>query len=515
MSRFEPSETARIASGVMARRLRQRIVHSAPLELAGPAFSEPDVRPRGAVHRLALLFVSLTIFSGFFVVFEPAPYDALMMGLMVLLPAMGLAALNRPLLVYMVLWLLVVVFGFIACIAARDPALAIPHMVVTLYLVLSSIVIAAFVAKRPQTHARRVFRATTAAALLSAVTGIAGYLELFPGAKEWFTLFDRATGSFKDPNVFAPFLVPPILYLLHQALSNRLRGALLPIAGIGVLGTALLLSFSRGSWTNLVVGLAVYAAVMMLTARSNWLRFKLISMVTVVAIIGLGIVFAAIQSDSRLLSERATLTQSYDEGPEGRFGGQAKAFDYALKNPWGLGALQFDGFLHPEQPHNVYISQFLNGGWIGGFIYLALLAASLVLGFQAVLKGRAQSPLLPVAYAAFAGLVVEGMVVETDHWRIFYLVMGLLWGLTFPVLDTQRLGVPRLRLAQLKSRGVCLPVLPIGWPVVPEIAVLPLGVPKRAPRIVTAASQAFKTPVPFKPKTRKREPRRRARIVVH
>ncbi len=511
MSRFEPTETARIASGVMARRMRQRVVHGASFALSGPAFTQPDVVPRGAVHRLALFLVSLTIFSGFFVVFEPAPYDAFMMGLMVLLPTMGLATLNRPLLVYLVLWLLVVVFGFVACIAAKDPTIALPHMVVTLYLVLSSVVIAAFVAKRPQAHARRLFRATTAAALLAAVTGIAGYLELFPGAKEWFTLFDRATGSFKDPNVFAPFLVPPILFLLHQALSNRLRGVLMPIAGIGVLGTALLLSFSRGSWTNLVVGLAVYGSLMMLTARSNWLRVKLISMVTVVAIIGLGLVFAAIQSDSRLFNERAALTQSYDEGPEGRFGGQAKAFNYALQNPWGLGALQFDGFLHPEQPHNVYISQFLNGGWMGGFIYLALIAASLVLGLAAVRKRRAEAPLLPVAYAAFAGLVVEGLVVETDHWRIFYLVMGLLWGLTFPVLNSQRLGVTRLRPDHLNLRGLSLPV----WPVLPELATLPLRAPKRMPRIVSPAAAGHALPQPFKAKTRKREPKRRTRIVVH
>ncbi len=511
MSRFEPSETARIATAVMARRMRQRVVHGASLALTGPAFRQPAERPIGAIHKLALFFVSLTIFSGFFVVFEPAPYDALMIGLMVLLPTMGLTALNRPLLIYLVLWLLIVVFGFIACIAANDPTLALPHMVVTLYLALSSVVLAAFVARRPVAHASRVLRATTAAALLAAVTGIAGYMELFPGAKEWFTLFDRATGSFKDPNVFAPFLVLPILFLLHQALSNRLRSALLPIAGIGVLGTALLLSFSRGSWTNLVVGLAVYAALMLLTARNNWLRFKLISMVTVVAVIGHGIVFAAIQSDSRLLNERAALTQSYDEGPEGRFGGQAKAFDYALKNPWGLGALQFDGFLHPEQPHNVYVSQFLNGGWIGGFVYLTLLAASLVLGFQSVLKRRAEAPLLPVAYAAFAGLVVEGMVVETDHWRIFYLVLGILWGLTFPVLVAQRLAAPLSRLSRLRSRDLGLP----SWPVLPEIAVLPLGAPKRKPRIIGPAAAALAMVQPFKPKTRKREPKRRGRIVVH
>ena len=77
-------------------------------------------RRMSAVHRLALLFVSLTVFSGFFVVFEPAPYDALMVALMFLLPAIGLTALNRPLIIYLALWSLIIVFGFIACLAAND-----------------------------------------------------------------------------------------------------------------------------------------------------------------------------------------------------------------------------------------------------------------------------------------------------------------------------------------------------------------------------------------------------------
>ena len=294
MKKFEPGETARIANAALARRTQRRVVHGAPAGLLLPPGMQSAPRRMSAVHRLALLFVSLTVFSGFFVVFEPAPYDALMVGLMVLLPAVGLTAFNRPLIVYLTLWLLIVVFGFAACIAANDPAIAIPHITVTLYLALSSVVMAAFVAKRPDLHAHRVFRATTAAALISAISGLAGYFELFPGAKDWFTLFDRATGSFKDPNVFAPFLVPPILFLLHRALTSRLRGAVLPVAGIGILGSALLLSFSRGSWTNLAVGLIVYGALAMLTARTNWLRFKLVALMAVVSIIGLGLVAVAV-----------------------------------------------------------------------------------------------------------------------------------------------------------------------------------------------------------------------------
>ena len=499
MNGFAVDERARRACLAMAGAPSGATSASAAQRFLPPVLraAVPEAR-KSEVHRLALMLVSLTIFSGFFVAFEPAPFDAMMIGLTVLLPCIGLVAITAANLVYLVLWSLIVVFGLIASVAANDPSTAAPHIVITLYLALGSFVIAAFVAKQPKAHARRIFRASTVGALVAALTGIAGYFDIVPGAKSLFTVFDRATGSFKDPNVYAPFLVPSIIFLLHQALSNRLRGAILPVAGIGIIGGALLLSFSRGAWINLAVGLSVYGVLTMLTARTNWLRFKLLAMVGVLAILGLGLVAVALENDSvgKLFDQRASVTQSYDEGPEGRFGGQQKAIGYVLANPIGLGALQFGGILHSEQPHNVYISQFLNGGWVGGCLYIVLIVASLTLGLRAALKRRWETPLLPVALAAFAGLAVEGMVVETDHWRIFFVVIGVLWGLTFPALTLPRRILPAM-------------------PLPATLAMLPLRQPRRAPRILGTASNMLQPIEAFRPKTRRREPRRRARIVVH
>ncbi len=495
MSRIGPDESARIASRALAQRTTAgRRIPRAPFAV------ETTAPPRkSAVHRIALFFVWLTMFSGFFVTFEPAPFDALLIGLIVLLPVVGLAAIGPAQLVHLCLWLVIVAAGFIACIMATDPLAAVPHIAVTVYLALGSVVLAAFVAKRPEAHARLIFRATTAGAMIAALTGIIGYFDVPPGANLLFTVFGRATGSFKDPNVYAPFLVPPLVYLLHQALTNRLRGLVLPLAGMGLLAGALLLSFSRGAWVNALVALTVYGLLTLLGARTNWLRVKLISLAGVLVLAGAGLVIAALASDSvsKLFDQRAAVSQSYDEGPEGRFGGQEKAIRYALENPLGLGALQFGGILHPEQPHNVYISQFLNGGWIGGCLYIALIVTGLVQGMRSLLERRPETPLLPVAYAAFAGLVVEGFVVETDHWRTFYVVLALLWGLTFPARQDARRRLPVLALPA-------------------DLAMLPMLPPRRTPRIVGRAPRIVQTvAVAYRPKTRRREPRRKARIVVH
>ena len=38
-------------------------------------------------------------------------------------------------------------------------------------------------------------------------------------------------------------------------------------------------------------------------------------------------------------------------------------------------------------------------------------------------------PYLIAAVAAFVGEVAEGFVIDTDHWRHFFLLLGMIWGL--------------------------------------------------------------------------------------
>ena len=101
------------------------------------------------VKRLALAYVWVTIaFSG--IVFsEPAPCDALMVGAIVLLPVVGLTRFTPGIALYLMLWALIVVGGFIAVTQAGVIDVPIKHMGITLYLALSSVVMAAFVLYRP------------------------------------------------------------------------------------------------------------------------------------------------------------------------------------------------------------------------------------------------------------------------------------------------------------------------------------------------------------------------------
>ncbi|MBN9354336.1 MAG: O-antigen ligase family protein, partial [Hyphomicrobium denitrificans] len=397
---------------------------------SAPAFEISDLRGghrKSAAHRIALALVWLTIVASSIVFTEPAPVDALTIGLMLLLPVVGLVDARPMLWAGFAVLLAITASGEISAALARDTGIAVSHMTVSLYLVAACFLFAAFIAKEPEKHTRLILHAYVLTGIIAALCGVAGYLNLFPGALDLFTRYGRASGPFKDPNVFGPFLVAPLLMCLRLWLNAPLRRGVLPLLAAGLLAVGILFSFSRGAWAAAAIGLAIYGYVYMITAHSNRERVKLAALVLVgIAALGM-ILIAALQSDaiSDLLEQRAALTQSYDVGPDGRFGGQAKAIGLILDNPLGIGSANFTRFYHHEEVHNVYLSMFLNSGWIGGLLYLIACAGTLIVGMRHAFKTSATSPLFLIAFAALAGNICEGVLIDSDHWRHFYLLLAL------------------------------------------------------------------------------------------
>ena len=68
-------------------------------------------------------------------------------------------------------------------------------------------------------------------------------------------------------------------------------------------------------------------------------------------------------------------------------------------------------------------------GWLGGIVYFAIVALTMALGLAHIARATPWRPLYIVAYAALAGNVVEGIVIDTDHWRHYFLMLGIIWGL--------------------------------------------------------------------------------------
>ncbi len=119
---------------------------------------------RSFVHRASLFFVWLAITSGFVVVTEPAPWDALTMGLLILLPVVGLISI-RPLLTLMLLLMMIAGAGALVGVTiAKDQTPAAIHTGVSIFLYIAAFLYAAFVARRPSVHARIILKGSLAGA---------------------------------------------------------------------------------------------------------------------------------------------------------------------------------------------------------------------------------------------------------------------------------------------------------------------------------------------------------------
>ncbi|MEO1207729.1 MAG: O-antigen ligase family protein [Pseudomonadota bacterium] len=391
----------------------------------------PEAQSKSLVHVLCLVCVWLTIASSGVVFAEPAPVDVLSCGLLLLLPAVGLIVITRSLLAMLSVWLIIAALSYLAVGFAPDIKTTTIFTMVSLYLYLAMFIFAAFVARSPVSHTELILSAWRFAAVVAAAAGIIGYLGLLPGAEAAFTKFGRAAGTFKDPNVFGPFLVVPVLYALHQVLARPLRQALVPLAVAGILTLAILLSFSRGAWLNLIIALAVFAYLSFVTAPTAGHRARIVTLLMAGMVTLCMVVVIALQDDriASLLSQRATLTQSYDVGPYGRFGGQGKAVDLILDNPLGIGALVFGTVHHNEGVHNVYLNMMLNAGWLGGGLFAIMTVMTFGLGLRHMLRATPTRPLFIVLFSAFLAHALEGLIIDTDHWRHLYLIMGMMWGL--------------------------------------------------------------------------------------
>jgi O-antigen ligase len=395
---------------------------------AAPSPAEPRLTD---VQRLGLALVWLTIATSALVFAEPAPVDVMMLAVVVLTPLLRLVRITPPLMLYLTIWLVAVAAKLIAVMNAAEPIKALTHTGVTLFLVAQAFVISAFVMKRPYKHTHLIMHAYCFAAAIAAIAALVGYFQIVPGAFDLFTKYARASGTFKDPNVFGPFLVPAILYLMHRMLTRGVTTVIWGGLWAGIMSIALLLSFSRGAWMVLGVATAIFAYLTFVTAPNNWQRVKILAAGFFAMLGCLAALVAVLQVDaiSSQLSNRATLDQSYDQGPEGRFGGQQKAQRLIVQNPFGIGAQQFAPQFHSEEPHNVYLAMFLNGGWVGGLVFALLVGLTCLYGLRHAFKRTITQPLFIVAYACFVGHAIEGFVIDLDHWRHFHLLMALIWGL--------------------------------------------------------------------------------------
>ena len=398
---------------------------------AGPAMPGLDfLRARSA--RMLDWSVALWIFSGFFVFVEPSPYE---LTFLVVLAASVVAGLGlyRSTLGLLGIILAFTPFAIVGVFQVRHGSVtdAMIFTLVTIFLMLTSYVAANYVAEKTVPRMRLVVAAYTAAAVLAAMIGTLAYLRLMPAA-DVFLLYGRARATFKDPNVFGPFLMLPAMYALQRLLlADSLKRVVMSGGVYLVLFIGVFVSFSRAAWGHFAASSLIVLALVFLLEAGGRAKVRMI-LLTMAGTLMLLVALAGLLSIPAVaeLFETRTASQDYDSGETGRFGRQGYAFELALENPLGLGPGEFSQLRITEEPHNVYVTVLHAYGWGGGLLFYLLIGVSLWKGTKLLMRPSPYRLMAIPLMATFIIVMVESAIIDTDHWRHIYLLIGLIWGLS-------------------------------------------------------------------------------------
>jgi hypothetical protein len=395
--------------------------------LISPAVYGPQLNRAGERIRAALLW--LTGFSGAFVFIEPGPYEICSLLTIILFALTGLTL--RPALMPLIGMLTLYGCGLaLGVIPVSEKTQAVTWVFVSWYLCLTAIFYAAMLGTNTRERLALLTHGCLMAAAVTSIIAILAYFHAFGGYSDLFLRYDRARGSFNDPNVLGAFLVFPALLALQRVLSGRIAVAIGGALLLALIAAAVLLSFSRGAWGQLAFAAALLMLLTFVTSRSGTerLRITLIALAGAVASALFVVALLSIDRVAELFKTRAMLEQSYDVGHLGRFGRYVLGAVLALDAPFGIGPMQFaTKFI--EDPHNTYLNSFMAGGWLSGCVYLVLTLTTLVMGLRFAFVATPWRAIYLVVYAAFVGVALESAIIDTDHWRHYFLLLGVLWGL--------------------------------------------------------------------------------------
>lgn len=369
----------------------------------------------------------LFIFCGCFALIEPSPYEVMFLVTVFVFLVTGLRV-NAKIIPLMALLLIFNIGGIFSLIPFMDEPASVRFIAVGTYLMFTSFLFAALMSDDAEGRLNTMRGALIASAWLAATAGIIGYFNV-GGLGEFLTLNDRASGTFKDPNVYGPYLVLPIIFVIQAVLLRRmsLLGGIM-LMSIPVFG--LFLSFSRGAWGNFVGATLILFVLTFITSQHQAQRARVVGFALLIVVAAVAALLFALSFESirDVFNERASLNQSYDLGVQGRFGNQLRSIGMLLEMPNGMGPLRFRWHF-PEDPHNTYINAFASYGWLGGFAYIALVVTTMIAGWTTVFRRSALQPYAIAIWSVLFITLLQGIQIDIDHWRHVYLMLGLIWGL--------------------------------------------------------------------------------------
>jgi hypothetical protein len=365
------------------------------------------------------------LLSGF-VVFEPAPYELYMVVLIGVWFFLGLRLTKNttPLLGIFVVF---IIGALVSMMQMPNLKTAPLYISVSGFLALTTVFYASII-ERDGTLLAVIFNNYLVAAICTSLLGILAYFHLIPGS-DLFIKYNRASGGFQDPNVFGPFLILPSSFLLLRAFESRPLKMLTCFFGLIILALGVFLSFSRAAWGMLGMIAVFVSFFLFVSSNSNRFRFRIMLTVSLsLLVIALTLLIVLqIPQVAVLFNERAKLVQDYDGERLGRFARYTLGYIISLEHPWGIGPLEF-GPIYGEDTHNMWLKALLDYSWIGFSAYIILVFMTLGLGFRIIFRDRPWKPYLICAYSTYMAHLIISNIIDVDHWRHLYMVIGIIWG---------------------------------------------------------------------------------------
>ena len=380
--------------------------------------------------RLFALGVLLAMMVSSIVIFEPAPVDGLILGLLFIGTLAGFLEFSSiaPL-------ALIPLAGFVAAnlLSMYDPIdfmHATWYVLVTIYLALSWIFFVAFFSRYGKSGIRTVFFGYSISALFCVTLGLLSYFHVI-GYQSYLLRFGRPKGVFKDPNVFGPYLVPVALFALAGLIFKKktfLTNAATAVI-VSVLTFGVLVSYSRAAWVNYVISLVLYFVLAtLLRPTGSRLPFPLGKALVFLALavigIGLGLQIPAVQS---MMAQRVTSNglQNYDRD---RFRTHHLAVQSAFDRPLGIGPGQAEETFQ-YATHSSYMRAMSENGFFGLACYAVFLVLSLGMALRKAMitDDPFWKKVYLIAAACIVGHIVNSAVVDTIHWRHSWIILALPW----------------------------------------------------------------------------------------
>jgi hypothetical protein len=391
--------------------------------------SLPAMTAAPGVLALQRALVWLVGASGAIVFIEPSPYELSTLAATMIFFATGLRM--RLVFIPLLLCLVLLNVGYtIGAIPFLDKSEVANWIATSWYMAVTVMFFAMVISEDTEARLNMLRGGLVVGAIIASLAALGGYFNLVPGGHDLLTLYERARGTFKDPNVLGAFLILPALFCLQSVVSDKLGKSFRNTFAFGIMSLAILLAFSRAAWGGLILTSGFMLTLMVLTSRSQAQRSRIIVMALVAVILAAALVAVLLSFDSiaEMFKQRASFDQSYDEGRFGRFGRHILGADMALDLPFGIGPLQFHKYF-PEDTHNSYLNAFMSGGWISGICYPALVFVTALTGFRYIFVAAPWQRTYLAIFSAYLGTIGEGFIIDTDHWRHFWMMLGTMWAM--------------------------------------------------------------------------------------